>query len=304
MCFLQCPWWPRQGSCSPSKNMLDLCLSTSSLPLPSLTLQWWPSWQPYPIPSTALKTRCFEKEICREMMGYPLSLRLHSAGSFHPSGHAYRDSQQSLPVVTQPKQLAWGVLSPHFLMECAQQWHWMLLSCAIWTVSAFFLWCFLPTVTTKQDVSQILKEKGQRVKFGFCKRRGEKKKMIVPECAWLGRAPSGQWGKAACLVLWTNLARSAILIAWTKQALAAPLDSVLFPFALPAASLGTTCPPNCRHGQATGGNLPCPGNHTSKHLQSWQGFIPADLIHSPISAGHASEGGVSFPSVTAGNHSF
>lgn len=54
------------------------------------------------------------------MTGYPLSLRLHSACSFHPSGHGYRDSQQSLPVVTQPNQLAWGVLSRHFLMECAQ----------------------------------------------------------------------------------------------------------------------------------------------------------------------------------------
>lgn len=116
--------------------------------------------------------------------------------------------------------------------------------------------------------------------------------MVVPECACLRTAPSWQWGKAACLVLWSNLARSAIPRAWIKQA--APLDSVPFPFAVPAASPGTTCPPNSRHGQATGGSLPWTGNHTSKHLQSWRGFIPADLIHSPMSAGHASEGGFIF----------
>lgn len=118
----------------------------------------------------------------------------------------------------------------------------MLLSCAIWTVSTFFLWSFLPTVTTKQDVSQMLKEKGQRLKLGFCKRKGEKKNDSARMC-WL-RTPSWHWGKAAFLMLWSSLARSAIPRDWVKQTLAAPPDSVPFPFALPAASPGTTCPPN------------------------------------------------------------
>lgn len=83
----------------------------------------------------------------------------------------------------------------------------MLLSCAIWTVSTFFLWNFLLTVTTQQDVSQTLKEKSQRVKFGFCKRKGEKNNGSSRVC-WLRRAPSWQWARLlawCCAVPWQEV---------------------------------------------------------------------------------------------------
>lgn len=109
-------------------------------------------------------------------MGCPLSLRLHSAGSFHPSGHAYRDSHQSLPVVTQPKQLAWGVLSPHFsdgvcsavtldAPELCHLDHICIFAVELFTDCDYKTGCF-SNIKGKRPKSQVwlLQEKGKRKK--------------------------------------------------------------------------------------------------------------------------------------------
>lgn len=236
------------------------------------------------------------------MMGYPLSLQLHSACSFHPPRHACRDSQQSLPVVTQPDQLAWGALSGHFLMECAQQWHWMLLSSAIWTVSAFFLWSFSLTVATKQDVSQTLKEKGQRVKFGFCRRKGEKK-IVVPECACSEELLHGSGARllaGCCAVSWWESAIPRDYIKQTLAALSTLFLSHLHFWSIPGHHMCPQQQPRLCHRWHFAMYWPS-HQQTSAELA---GFYPHWPNPSSHGAGHPSQGGVSFSSVTAGNQSY
>lgn len=117
------------------------------------------------------------------MTGYPLSLRLHSACSFHPSGRGYRDSQQSLPVVTQSNQLAWGVLSRHFLMECAQA---VTLDapelCHLDSIYIFSVELFTDCDYKTGCFSNVKGKKAKDSSWAFARER-ERKKMVAPECA-------------------------------------------------------------------------------------------------------------------------
>lgn len=115
-----------------------------------------------------------------------------------------------------------------------------------------------------------------------------------------------QWhgGRAACFVLWSILKRSVIPRDWIKLRHHF-LTLLPFPFAFPTAyPWHYHVHQMAQCGQFRGGNLPGTGNQTSKCMHDWEGFILADLVHSPMSTGHASEGGVSFSRVAAGNLSY
>lgn len=52
------------------------------------------------------------------------------------------ERSNNLPMWPEPIQLTWTALYRHFA-SVLRQWHRMLLSCVIWTVSTFFLWSWI-----------------------------------------------------------------------------------------------------------------------------------------------------------------